>query len=58
MIDFATTIDWLSIKLTGLSVFIAAISGSAVLQWLSGVAVASTIIYNLIRIYKELKKEK
>lgn len=51
-------IDWTSIKLCGVSVFLAAITWSQFLGIASGVAVFSTILYNGIRIYKELKKKK
>jgi len=58
MIDYSTAIDWLSIKLNGLCVALAVISGNQFLGILAGIATASTIIYNGIRIYKEVKKNK
>ncbi len=58
MIDFSSSIDWLSMKLTGLSVAICAITGGKVMFVLGMISVGSTIIYNCIRIYKELKNKK
>lgn len=51
-------IDWTSIKLTGLSVFLAVISWNEFIGGMSLLAVLSTIGYNAIRIYKEVKKKK
>lgn len=51
-------IDWLSIKLTGISVTLAFISGNQLVLWFSTVSIATTIIYNLIRIIKEIKNKK
>lgn len=51
-------LDWTSIKLCGVSVFLAAITWSDLLGVASGIAVFSTILYNGIRIYKEVKKKK
>ena len=51
-------IDWLSLKLNGLAIVMAFISGNVLLQALAGVATASTILYNAVRIYKEFKKKK
>lgn len=55
--DITHAIDWMSIKLTGIGVGLCAITGNSVLMWLGGVATASTIVYNGIRIYKELKRK-
>ena len=51
-------VDWLSLKLNGLTIVLAYISGNQLLQALAGVATASTILYNAVRIYKEFKKKK
>lgn len=51
----ASAIDWVSIKLTGLTVGLAMITANHALSLLAGVATLSTIVYNSIRIYKELK---
>lgn len=56
MIDFEMVLDWKSIGMNGYTVGLCAISGNQVLYVLGGVATLSTIIYNLIRIYKELKR--
>lgn len=58
MIDLEFTIDWFSVKMNGAAVFICAISGQQILYWLGGLATITTIVYNLIRIYKELKYPK
>lgn len=55
-IDFERVIDWTSIKMNGVCVFLA-ISGGGVLVVLSLIATGTTIIHNVIRIYKELKKK-
>lgn len=49
-------IDWTSVKL---SIFplLGIFAGSTLLQVLSGIGVLSTVIYNGIRIYKELKNK-
>lgn len=57
-VDFQEVIDWTSIKLCGVTVFLGVITWSKVMGVLSIIAVASTIIYNGIRIYKELKRKK
>jgi divalent metal cation (Fe/Co/Zn/Cd) transporter len=57
MIDYSTAIDWLSFKLTGVSVLLAAITGGQLLTVMAGIATSTTIIYNVIRIYKELNKK-
>lgn len=51
-------IDWLSIKLTGISLVLAAITWGGFIAFLSGIALCTTIVYNGIRIYKELKAKK
>lgn len=58
MKHISEAIDWLSIKITGGSILLAAITWNQALAILSGVALLSTIIYNGIRIYKEIKKTK
>lgn len=50
-------IDWLSIKITAGSLLLAAMTWNQVLAGLSGIALLSTIVYNGIRIYKEVKKK-
>ena len=57
MIDFSTAIDWLSVKLTGITVVLIAATGGWALTILGMLSVVSTIAYNAIRIYKELKKQ-
>jgi hypothetical protein len=49
-------VDWLSVKLTGLCITVLFI-GSGILTALSAVAICTTIIYNSIRIYKEIKQK-
>lgn len=56
--DIQNTIDWLSIKLTGIGIMLAAITWNKFVGILSVIALGSTIVYNLIRIYKELKRTK
>lgn len=56
--DFQNLIDWTSVKLCGVSVILAAITWSQFLGAASFVAVFSTILYNGIRIFKEIKKKK
>lgn len=51
------SIDWLSVKLNVLSVTILAITGSELATIFAIIATATTIAYNGIRIYKELKKK-
>ncbi len=53
-----SSVDWLSIKLTGASILLAAITWNGFIGILSGVALLSTIVYNGIRIYKEIKNKK
>lgn len=49
-------IDWTSVKLMGISSVLAVISWNPALI-LSIIGFTTTIIYNVIRIYKELKKK-
>lgn len=49
-------IDWLSVKLAGISLPFLLISWNALLAWLGAAVMISTLIYNGIRIYKELKQ--
>ena len=63
MIDFSTVIDWISFKLLGagiglylLKIHIPKLSEIA--GYLSVIALLSTIVYNGVKIYKELKKKK
>ena len=51
-------IDWLSIKMTGVSILLAAFTWGGFIAFLSGAALCSTIIYNGIRIYREFKSIK
>jgi hypothetical protein len=53
-VDFAKVLDWNSISLNGICVFLA-VTGGGFLILASLVATATTIIHNTIRIYKELK---
>lgn len=55
-IDFMHTIDWTSVKLSGASICFTAITWSNITAIGSGLVILSTLIYNGIRIYKELKK--
>lgn len=50
-------IDWTSIKLGGFSSIFLIIHVSSMLSVLSSIAVVSTIIYNGIRIYKEIRNK-
>ncbi len=56
--DISNIIDWTSIKLSGLSVVLCLITFSQIMGFMTFIAVASTIVYNAIRIYKEFKKKK
>lgn len=58
MVDFEIALDWTSIKMNGITVGICAISGQQVLYILGGVATITTIVYNAIRIVKELRSMK
>lgn len=49
-------IDWVSVKLTAFPL-LGIFSGIGWLQVLSAIGIASTIIYNGIRIYKEIKNK-
>ena len=57
-LDFQHIIDWTSIKLMGVSVLLVAITWSAFTGSLSLIALLTTIVYNGIRIYKELRRAK
>ena len=50
-------IDWLSIKITTGALLLAAMTWNQILAIMSGIALLSTIAYNGIRIYKELKRK-
>lgn len=56
--DFRDVIDWVSFKLNFVAITFIAITGNMILIALGAIATASTIIYNAIRIYKELKNKK
>lgn len=58
MTDISQIIDWTSMKLTAAAVLLTIITWTQFMGLLSGIAVISTIIYNAIRIYKELKNKK
>jgi hypothetical protein len=56
LVDHAVgAIDWTSVKLAGVSLLF--IGGSKLTMCLGVAAMSSTIIYNSIRIYKELKNK-
>lgn len=57
VLDMATAIDWVSMKLTGISVVFALITGGSLMTVLALIATGSTIVYNIIRIYKEVKNK-
>lgn len=48
-------VDWTSIKLNAVCI-LGFITGNPALSILAGIASVATIIYNAIRIYKEVKK--
>lgn len=50
-------IDWTSIKLNSVCL-LGLFTGSTLIAFLTGIATASTILYNGIKIYQELKKKK
>jgi hypothetical protein len=51
-------IDWLSIKLNVPCLLVTLfIDVAPALQWMAAIATCSTILYNGIRIYKELKSK-
>ena len=54
---FLNAIDWVSVKLNGAAIVLAVVTWSTILAWLAGIATISTIVYNGIRIYKELTKK-
>lgn len=51
-------IDWTSIKLNGVALGFAVITWSKVIMIFTLASLATTIFYNLIRIYKEIKNKK
>jgi hypothetical protein len=51
-------VDWMSIKLCGISTPFLFISGAKVTTYLGVVVMLSTLLYNGIRIYKEIKNKK
>jgi hypothetical protein len=51
------SVDWTSVKLCGVGVGLSVITWNVAIGILSGVALLSTIVYNGIRIYKEVKKK-
>lgn len=51
------TIDWLSIKLNAVC-FLGFLTGSTFIASLTIIATITTIIYNSIRIFKELKNKR
>lgn len=57
-IDLFHTIDWNSFKMNGISVALAVITMQKLLIIATILSVASTFIYNGIKIYKELKNKK
>lgn len=57
-IDLFHTIDWNSFKMNTVSVVLAAITMQKILILATILSVASTFIYNGIKIYKELKNKK
>lgn len=57
-IDLFHTIDWNSFKMNTVSVVLAAITMQKILIFATILSVASTFIYNGIKIYKELKNKK
>jgi hypothetical protein len=50
-------IDWTSIKLNGFTI-LGIFTGVSFFQVFACIGIASTIVYNTIRIIKELKKQK
>jgi large-conductance mechanosensitive channel len=56
-IDLFEAVDWFSIKITGVSITLALITWNQFLGILSGVALISTIVYNVIKIIKEVKRK-
>ena len=51
------SVDWISVKLNLLSITMLAITGSELATIFAIAATATTIVYNGIRIYKEVKKK-
>lgn len=58
MIDFDLVIDWFSIKLQGVTVALAMITGDSLLLVLTGISVITTIVYNVVKTIKEIKNKK
>ena len=56
--DLSTTIDWVSVKLLGTGIVLLVVSWGIIITVLSGLAFFSTLLYNGIKIYKELKNKK
>jgi hypothetical protein len=52
------SIDWMSVKLNLLVLPVLFVPPHPVIFWLGVAATASTLLYNGIRIYKELKTKK
>lgn len=51
-------IDWTSVKLNGIAIGFAAITWNKIVMLATLATLASTFIYNAIRIYKEIKNKK
>lgn len=51
-------VDTMSLKLNGICLFLLVIDPSSITTWLALGATVSTIIYNSIRIFKEVKQNK
>lgn len=50
-----SAIDWTSVKLCGISTTPLFINVNPIIKWLSALAILSTVVYNSVKIYKELK---
>lgn len=57
MIDLSTVIDWGSFKACVVSMYVCAITGGGIMMVLGALAAVSTLVYNGIRIYKEIKNK-
>jgi hypothetical protein len=51
-------IDWVSVKLTGISLPFLFFTPGELTKWLGVIALCSTIVYNTVRIVKELLNKK
>jgi hypothetical protein len=51
-------VDWFSVKITLFVSFPCFIIGNNILVWMGALSVVSNIVYNAIRIYKEVKNNK